>query len=213
MALMDRLLRFGEGKILKQLKGIANQVNSIEEDFVAMSDDELIGQTADFKARYEKGETLESLLPEAFATVREASKRVLDKRHFDVQIMGGAALHLGNIAEMKTGEGKTLVATLPSYLNAHHRQAASTSSRSTTTWPSSTRSGWAGSTTSSGWRSARSCPRWTPRSAGSRTTPTSPTAPTTSSASTTCATTWRSASRTASSASTTSRSWTRSTRS
>ncbi len=118
MALMDRLLRVGEGKLLKQLKGIANQVNSIEDDFVEMSDEELQGQTADFKARYEKGETLEALLPEAFATVREASRRVLDKRHFDVQLMGGAALHLGNIAEMKTGEGKTLVATLPSYLNA-----------------------------------------------------------------------------------------------
>ena len=118
MALMDRLLRVGEGKLLKQLKGMANQVNAIEDDFVAMDDDELRGQTADFKSRYEKGETLESLLPEAFATVREASRRVLDKRHFDVQLMGGAALHLGNIAEMKTGEGKTLVATLPSYLNA-----------------------------------------------------------------------------------------------
>src|SRR3954449_2808774 len=118
VALMDRLLRIGEGKILKQLKGMANQVNSIEEDFVAMSDEELQGQTADFKQRHENGETLESLLPEAFATVREASKRVLGKRHFDVQLMGGAALHLGNIAEMKTGEGKTLVATLPSYLNA-----------------------------------------------------------------------------------------------
>jgi preprotein translocase subunit SecA len=118
VALMDRMLRFGEGKILKQLKGMANQVNSIEDDFVAMSDDELQGQTADFKQRHENGETLESLLPEAFATVREASKRVLGKRHFDVQVMGGAALHLGNIAEMKTGEGKTLVATLPSYLNA-----------------------------------------------------------------------------------------------
>src|SRR4051795_1423851 len=115
---MDRLLRIGEGKILKQLKSIADQVNSIEDDFVAMSDDELRGQTADFKARLEKGETLEQLMPEAFATVREASSRVLSKRHFDVQLMGGAALHLGNIAEMKTGEGKTLVATLPSYLNA-----------------------------------------------------------------------------------------------
>ena len=118
MALMDRLLRFGEGKILKQLKGITQQVNSIEEDFVAMSDDELRGQTGDFRARFEKGETLETLLPEAFATVREATKRVLDKRHYDVQIMGGAALHMGNIAEMKTGEGKTQVALLPCYLNA-----------------------------------------------------------------------------------------------
>ena len=115
---MDRLSRFGEGRILKQLKQIANQVNSIEEDFVAMSDDELIGQTADFKQRHENGESLDSLLPESFATVREASRRVLDKRHFDVQLMGGAALHQGNIAEMKTGEGKTLVATSAVYLNA-----------------------------------------------------------------------------------------------
>jgi preprotein translocase subunit SecA len=115
---MDRLLRFGEGKLLKQLSNIAKQVNAIEDDFVAMSDEELRGQTAEFRGRYDKGETLESLLPEAFATVREASRRVLDKRHFDVQVMGGAALHMGNIAEMKTGEGKTLVATMPSYLNA-----------------------------------------------------------------------------------------------
>ena len=118
MALMDRLLRFGEGKLLKQLSNIAKQVHAIEDDFVALSDEELRGQTAEFRARYDKGETLESLLPEAFATVREASRRVLDKRHFDVQVMGGAALHMGNIAEMKTGEGKTLVATMPSYLNA-----------------------------------------------------------------------------------------------
>jgi preprotein translocase subunit SecA len=118
VALMDRLLRLGEGKLLKQLSNTAKQVNAIEDDFVAMSDEELRGQTAEFRARYEKGETLESLLPEAFATVREASHRVLDKRHFDVQVMGGAALHMGNIAEMKTGEGKTLVATMPSYLNA-----------------------------------------------------------------------------------------------
>jgi preprotein translocase subunit SecA len=118
VALMDRLLRVGEGKLLKQLSNIAKQVNAIEDDFVAMSDEELRGQTGEFRTRYENGETLESLLPEAFATVREASHRVLDKRHFDVQVMGGAALHMGNIAEMKTGEGKTLVATMPSYLNA-----------------------------------------------------------------------------------------------
>ena len=118
MAVLDKLLRFGEGKILRQLKSISQQVNSIEEDFIAMSDEELQGQTADFKKRVADGESLDSLLPEAFATVREASKRVLGKRHFDVQIMGGAALHLGNIAEMKTGEGKTLVGVLASYLNA-----------------------------------------------------------------------------------------------
>ncbi|MDR0783465.1 MAG: preprotein translocase subunit SecA [Propionibacteriaceae bacterium] len=115
---MDRILHAGEGKYIKRLQRIANQVASIEEDFIAMDDEELRGQTADFKQRYDNGESLDSLLPEAFATVRETSKRVLDKRHFDEQVMGGAALHLGTIAEMKTGEGKTLVAVLPSYLNA-----------------------------------------------------------------------------------------------
>ena len=118
MSFIDRLLNTGDKKMLKKLGRIADQVNSIEADFEEMDDDELRGQTADFKQRLENGESLDDLLPEAFATVREASRRVLDKRHFDVQIMGGAALHLGNIAEMKTGEGKTLVATLPSYLNA-----------------------------------------------------------------------------------------------
>ncbi|WP_456298119.1 preprotein translocase subunit SecA [Auraticoccus cholistanensis] len=118
MALMDKLLRVGEGKMLRRLKGIADQVASIEEDFTSMDDEELRAQTGEFKQRLEQGASLDDLLPEAFATVREASRRVLGKRHFDVQVMGGAALHLGNIAEMRTGEGKTLVATLPSYLNA-----------------------------------------------------------------------------------------------
>ena len=117
-AILDRILRIGEGKILRQLETIAKAVNAIEDDFVKMSDAELQGMTAEFKSRLENGETLDDLMPEAFATVREASKRVIGQRHYDVQIMGGAALHLGNIAEMKTGEGKTLVATLPSYLNA-----------------------------------------------------------------------------------------------
>ena len=104
--------------------------------------------TEEFRKRLADGETLDDLMPEAFATVREAAKRVIGQRHFDVQIMGGAALHLGNIAEMKTGEGKTLVATLPSYLNALAARA-STSSPSTTTSRSTTPSGWAASTTSS----------------------------------------------------------------
>jgi preprotein translocase subunit SecA len=117
-AIIDKILRIGEGKILRQLEAVSRAVNAIEDDFVAMSDEELRGQTAEFKKRLENGETLDDLMPEAFATVREAAKRVLGQRHFDVQIMGGAALHLGNIAEMKTGEGKTLVATLPAYLNA-----------------------------------------------------------------------------------------------
>ncbi|RYJ07633.1 MAG: preprotein translocase subunit SecA [Actinomycetales bacterium] len=115
---IDKILRMGEGKILRQLEAIAKQVNAIEDEFVAMSEDELRGMTKEFQDRLAAGESLDDIMPEAFATVREAAKRVLGQRHFDVQLMGGAALHLGNIAEMKTGEGKTLVATAPSYLNA-----------------------------------------------------------------------------------------------
>ncbi|MCL2736696.1 MAG: preprotein translocase subunit SecA [Propionibacteriaceae bacterium] len=115
---MDTILHMGEGKLIKRLQHVADQVSSIEDDYLAMSDDELKSQTGEFRTRIENGETLDSLMPEAFATVREASRRVLGKRHFDEQIMGGAALHMGTIAEMKTGEGKTLVAVLPSYLNA-----------------------------------------------------------------------------------------------
>ena len=117
-AILDKILRIGEGKILRQLEAIAKAVNAIEEDFVAMSDEELRAQTDIFRKRLDDGETLDDIMPEAFATVREAAKRVLGMRPFDVQIMGAAALHMGNIAEMKTGEGKTLVAVLPSYLNA-----------------------------------------------------------------------------------------------
>ncbi len=116
--IIDRLLRIGEGKILRQLETVAKAVNAIEDDFVKMSDAELQGMTVEFRERLAKGETLDDLMPEAFATVREAANRVIGQRHFDVQIMGGAALHMGNIAEMKTGEGKTLVSTLPAYLNA-----------------------------------------------------------------------------------------------
>jgi preprotein translocase subunit SecA len=116
--IIDRLLRVGEGRILKKLEVIARQVNAIEEDFEKLTDAELRGETDIFRKRLADGESLDDVLPEAFAAVREASRRTLGKRHFDVQIMGGAALHLGNVAEMKTGEGKTLVATLPSYLNA-----------------------------------------------------------------------------------------------
>jgi preprotein translocase subunit SecA len=116
--LFDKLLRAGEGKIVKRLNGLVDQVNAIEDDFTVLSDAELRALTDEFRSRLADGETLDDLLPEAFATVREAARRTLGQRHYDVQIMGGAGLHLGNIAEMKTGEGKTLVATLPSYLNA-----------------------------------------------------------------------------------------------
>ncbi|MBZ5737316.1 preprotein translocase subunit SecA [Nocardioides mangrovi] len=117
-AILDKILRIGEGKILRQLEAVAQAVNAIEDDFVAMTDEELQGMTDELRKRHEDGESLDDLMPEAFATVREAARRVIGLRPFDVQIMGGAALHLGNIAEMKTGEGKTLVAVAPAYLNA-----------------------------------------------------------------------------------------------
>ena len=115
--ILSKLLRAGEGKILRRLNKLKDQVNSLEDEYVDLSDEELRGLTQEYKERHEDGETLDDLLPEAFATVREAAKRTLGQRHFDVQIMGGAALHLGNIAEMKTGEGKTLTGTLAVYLN------------------------------------------------------------------------------------------------
>ena len=103
---------------LKRLQPIVDQINALEPAIQALSDEELKAQTAVFKQRIEQGETLDDILPEAFATVREASMRTLKMRHFDAQLIGGIVLHQGKIAEMKTGEGKTLAATLPAYLNA-----------------------------------------------------------------------------------------------
>ena len=114
----ERVLRVGEGRILRALNQSVKAVNQLEEDFLHLSDDDLRQETEELRERYAAGESLDDLLPEAFAAVREAAKRTIGLRHFDVQIMGGAALHKGNIAEMKTGEGKTLVATLAAYLNA-----------------------------------------------------------------------------------------------
>ncbi|CAB4336686.1 unannotated protein [freshwater metagenome] len=116
--ILDRIMRAGEGKILRDLGKLVDQVNSFEANISSLSDQDLRAKTDEFKKRLEADETLDDLLPEAFAVVREAAKRTLGQRHYDVQLMGGAALHLGNIAEMRTGEGKTLVATLPCYLNA-----------------------------------------------------------------------------------------------
>ncbi|KAA8827710.1 protein translocase subunit SecA [Bifidobacterium myosotis] len=116
--IIDKALRMGEGRQLKKLENVAKAVNALEDEISALSDEELKAQTPKFKQQIENGKSLDDIMPEAFATVREVSKRTLGQRHFDVQLMGGAALHWGNIAEMKTGEGKTLVATLPSYLNA-----------------------------------------------------------------------------------------------
>jgi preprotein translocase subunit SecA len=116
--IVEKLLRVGEGRTLRRLQGLAVQVNALEEDYLELTDAELREETDRFRTRAQEGEPLDDMLAEAFAVVREAAKRTLGQRHFDVQLMGGAALHQGNIAEMKTGEGKTLVATLAAYLNA-----------------------------------------------------------------------------------------------
>ena len=118
MSIVDRILRIGEGRTVKRLDALATQVEALADAYSEMTDEELREVTDELKERYTEGETLDQLLPEAFAAVSEAADRVLGMRPYHVQIMGGAALHLGNIAEMKTGEGKTLVATMPSYLRA-----------------------------------------------------------------------------------------------
>ncbi|MEV4545826.1 preprotein translocase subunit SecA [Micromonospora echinaurantiaca] len=118
MSILEKVLRAGEGRMVRRLKAIAAAVNSIEDDYVNLTDEELRDMTVQFKERLADGETLDDLLPEAFAVCREAAARVLGQRPYDVQVMGGAALHFGNIAEMKTGEGKTLTSVMPVYLNA-----------------------------------------------------------------------------------------------
>ena len=148
MGVLDRVLRTGEGKRLRALQGLVPEINSLEPTYQAMSDDELKHQTVVFRERLAAGEDLDDIMLEAFAVCREAATRVLGQRHFDVQLMGGAALHFGWVAEMKTGEGKTLTSTLPLYLNGLSGQAP-TSSRSTSTWPRSSPSGWGAC--SSGW--------------------------------------------------------------
>jgi preprotein translocase subunit SecA len=118
MGVIDKVLRTGEGKKLKALAALVPDINAFESEMQALSDGELRAKTDEFRSRLDNGEDLDDILVEAFAVVREASVRVIAQRHYDVQLMGGAALHLGWVAEMKTGEGKTLVSTLPVYLNA-----------------------------------------------------------------------------------------------
>src|SRR5918997_345327 len=115
---LSRLLRAGEHKTVRRLRAIADHINGLEGDVAGLSDAQLRASTDEFRRRHGQGESLDDLLPDTFAVVREAAKRTLGQRHFDVQLMGGAALHLGNIAEMRTGEGKTLTSVLPAYLNA-----------------------------------------------------------------------------------------------
>jgi len=118
MTFLSKILGDSNQKYIKKIEPLVEKINALEADFSVLSDDDLKGKTAEFKNRLEKGENLDDILPEAFAAVREAAKRTLGQRHYDVQLIGGIILHQGKIAEMKTGEGKTLVATLPAYLNA-----------------------------------------------------------------------------------------------
>src|SRR5262245_65542282 len=117
MGVFDRVLRSGEGKKVRALAGLVPDINAFEPELERLSDDALAAKTGEFRQRLDNGEDLDELLVDAFAVTREAAKRTIGQRHFDVQLMGGAALHFGWIAEMKTGEGKTLVSTLPVYLN------------------------------------------------------------------------------------------------
>ena len=118
MSVLTKFLRMGEGKKLRALQSLAPDINALEPELEALSDEDLAHKTIEFRERLANGQDLNDQLTEAFAVVREAAKRTIGQRHYDVQLMGGAALHLGWFAEMKTGEGKTLVSTLPVYLNA-----------------------------------------------------------------------------------------------
>ena len=116
--LLEKIFGTHSSHELKKIYPIADKVMALEDEYRKLADEQLRGKTAEFKERYQNGEDLDKLLPEAFATMREASDRVLGMRHYRVQVIGGIVLHQGRIAEMKTGEGKTLMATLPAYLNA-----------------------------------------------------------------------------------------------
>ena len=189
---------------------MADYVNTLSDDTEKLTDAELRAKTDEFRKRVADGADLDDLLPEAFAVAREAAWRVLSQRHFDVQVMGGAALHFGNVAEMKTGEGKTLTCVLPAYLNALGGKGVHVVT--VNDYLAKRDSEWMGRVHRfPGLDVGVILSGMTPRSGGPRTPPTSPTAPTTSSASTTCATTWRTRSRTWCSAGTTTRSSTRST--
>ncbi len=146
MGVLDRLLRVGEGKKLKALGSLVPDISALEPEMQALSDDALRAKTPEFRERLANGEDLDDLLIEAFAVVREGARRVIGQRHYDVQLMGGAALHFGWVAEMKTGEGKTLVSTLPAYLNGLSWPGHAHRHRRTTTWPGATPSGWGRST-------------------------------------------------------------------
>jgi preprotein translocase subunit SecA len=148
MKILDKILRAGEGRRVKFLQGLVPAINDLEPEFEALSDDALRAKTAEFRTRLDNGATLDDLLIESFATVREAARRTIGQRHYDVQMMGGAALHYGWVAEMKTGEGKTLVSTLAVYLNGLSGQGVHVVTVNDYL-AAVTPSGWAGSTAGS----------------------------------------------------------------
>src|SRR5919107_441574 len=213
MGMFDRLLRAGEGRKVRAIQGLVPEVNALEPELEGLTDDQLRARTTDFRTRLDNGEPVDDLLIEAFATVREAARRTIGQRHYDVQLMGGAALHFGWIAEMKTGEGKTLVSTLPVYLNGltgngvHVITVNDYLAKRDASWMGQIHR-WLGLDV--GLVIPTSARR--PRSARP-TAATSPTASTTSSASTTCGTTWPCRRPTRSSGATPTASSTRSTRS
>lgn len=141
MSLLDKVFGSHSDKEIKRISKTVDKIEALDEEMQKLSDEELKHKTKEFKERLEMGENLDDLLPEAFAVVREASSRTIGMKHYRVQLIGGIILHQGRIAEMRTGEGKTLVATLPAYLNALEEKA-STSLRSTTIWQPVMPSGW-----------------------------------------------------------------------
>jgi preprotein translocase subunit SecA len=182
-------------RLLKQYSRTVAEINAFEPALAALSDHELRAKTPALKERCASGATLDELLPEAFAVVREASKRSLRMRHFDVQMLGGMVLHNGKIAEMKTGEGKTLVATLPAYLNALTGKGVHIVT--VNDYLANRDAEWMGKIFHF---LGSTCRTWSRKKSAPPMPPTSPTEPTTSLASTTCATTWRCIPRSASSA-------------
>lgn len=176
-------------RLIRQYRKRCAQINKLEPEIQALTDEQLRGKTAEFRERLDKGETLDALLPEAFAVVREASRRVLGMRHFDVQLIGGMVLNDGKIAEMRTGEGKTLTATLAVYLNA--LPAKGVHVVTVNDYLASRDAAWMGRLYNFlGMTVGTICPSRTPNRRRRHTRLISPTVPTTNSASTTCATIW-----------------------
>jgi len=187
--ILQKVLTLGEGRQLRKYQGRVDQINSFEPAMIALSDEELAAKTSEFRSRLDAGQTLPDLLPEAFAACREAAKRSIGLRHFDVQLVGGMVLNDGTIAEMKTGEGKTLVATLAAYLNALPGKGVHVVT--VNDYLAKRDSEWMGRVYSAlGMKTGIIQAQMDRTSATRPTMPTSRTAPTPSSVSTTCATTW-----------------------